>query len=570
MKAPYLGRINLFWCHDCNVPVLAKKCASCDGATQKVQITPPGDVRPAFENDIIEINKKAEEQFGAPLITDKRIVLLNSVPGFDRFDEIIIDGVVAGALRFDVERLQLEFMPRLEGAVRIWGQNTQKSFVSVAEDAAQFILDGKSVLMPGVVDFDRTIKDGQEVIVTCGNRVIAVGKTRFSGKAAAAAKKGMFVKVRKRAENGEMRIPEGGQSRKKLLAANKGVIQCIESEALAFVKKTIESQDLPVVVSFSGGKDSLATLLLVRKVTEPKVLFVDTGIEFPETLDYVEKISEELNIQLLTAQAGDRFWRGIEVFGMSGRDCRWCCKVSKLGPVAKAASEHFPKGFLNFIGQRRYESEIRARSGQNWRNSWLPKQLCASPIQNWTALHIWLYLFKEGARSNPLYERGFERIGCWVCPSSSLAEIHSFKALHPDMWQRFEGALLSQGFTEDEVQFGFWRWQKLPKGQEHLKESLNVEAGKPKTVLRPYKTDFERAKNLATAFGGAITEDISLRANLCLGCGVCLAHCDHRAIEFRGGKIWIGEDCRGCRKCHQRCPIVKYLYQVGVITNHDS
>jgi phosphoadenosine phosphosulfate reductase len=570
MKAPYLGRIDLFWCQECNVPVLEKMCAACDGTTQKVQITPPGDVRPAFEKDINAINRAAEEQFGAPLITDERISLLNSVPGFDRFDEIIVDGVVVGALRFDVERLQLEFMPRPAGAMRIWGQNAKKGFVSVAEDAAQYILEGKSVLMPGVVDFDRDLKDGQEVIVTCRERVIAVGKTRFSGKAAETAKKGMFVKVRKRAGNNAVQIPSGGQDISLLLKANKKVIGKIEAAAIAFIKKTIKAQDLPVVVSFSGGKDSLATLLLVRKVAEPKVLFVDTGIEFPETLNYIKKISKELDFKLLTAKAEDRFWKGIEVFGMSGRDYRWCCKVSKLGPVAKVASEHFPSGFLNFIGQRRYESEIRAKSGRIWRNTWLPRQLSASPIQNWTALHIWLYLFKEGALSNPLYEMGFERIGCWVCPSSSLAEIHSFKALHPDMWQRFEGALLSQGFSEDEVRFGFWRWRRLPKGQNNLKESLNLEAGKPKKVLQSYKADRKRAKNLASAFGSAVTEDISLRAGFCLGCGICLAHCAHWAIEFRGGKIWIGEDCIGCRKCHLRCPIVKYLYQVGVITNHDS
>jgi phosphoadenosine phosphosulfate reductase len=550
--------------------VLAKKCAACSGTTQKVQITPPGDVRPAFEKDINAINRAAEEQFGAPLITDERIILLNSVPGYDRFDEIIVDGVVVGALRFDVEKLQLEFMPRLEGAVRILMQGVRKGFVAVAEDAAEFILDGKSVLIPGVVDFDRGVESGQEVIVTCRDRVIAVGKTRFSGIEAVAADRGMFVKVRKRAGNETIQIPSGGQDISLLLKANGRIIEKIEKEALVFINKTIEAGDLPVVVSFSGGKDSLATLLLVRKVTQPKVLFVDTGIEFPETLDYVKEISEELDLKLLTAEAGDRFWKGLDVFGMSGKDYRWCCKVSKLGPVAKVMDENFPKGFLNFIGQRRYESEIRARSGRIWRNSWLPRQLCASPIQNWTALHIWLYLFKERAHSNPLYEMGFERIGCWVCPSSSLSEIKSFKELRPEMWQRFEDTMISQGFSEDEVQFGFWRWRKIPKGQRNLKESLNIEAGKPKTLLRPYKTDFERVKNLSSAFGSAVTEDISLRAGLCLGCGICLAHCKHQAIEFRSGKIWIGEDCRGCGKCHQRCPIVKYLYQVGVITNHDS
>jgi len=560
MKAPYLGRIDLYWCQNCNVPVLAKRCASCETATVKISITPPGDVRPAFAHDIELINKAAVEQFGVPLITDERIVLLNSVPGFDRFDEILVDGAVAGALRFDVENLGLEFMPRLEGAARLWNAGASKGFVEVAEDAAKYILDGKSVLMPGVVDFDHSLQAGQEVIVTSGNRVIAVGKTRFSGIEAEAADKGMFVKVRKHASEGDIRIHLGGQNRETLLAANKAVIQSFESEAMAFIKKTIDANILPVVVSFSGGKDSLATLLLVRKIVEPKVLFIDTGIEFPETLEYVEKISKDFGLDLITAEAGDRFWKGLEVFGMSGRDYRWCCKVSKLGPVAKVMAESYPRGFLNFIGQRRYESEIRARSGRIWRNSWLPRQLCASPIQNWTALHIWLYIFREEAESNPLYERGLERIGCWVCPSSSLAETHSFRELHPEMWQRFEKALLAQGFTEDEVRFGFWRWKSLPKGQKNLMDDLGLEPGNRKQLAEPVVSDTVREENLSLAMGiSEVTDDISLRAGLCLSCGVCLAHCESEAIEFRDGKIWINEDCCGCKKCHMRCPIVKYL-----------
>jgi phosphoadenosine phosphosulfate reductase len=560
MKMPYLGRIYLFWCLGCNVPVLSNKCDACEKNAKKVHITPPGDVRPAFEWDIDVINKTVENQFGFPLIRGKRIVLLNSVPGFDRFDEILIDGEVVGALRFDVERLFHEFMPRMAGAQRIW-QKGAKGFVSVAEDAAEYIKGGNSVLMPGVVDFDRSIRKGQEVLVTCGEKAIAVGKTRFSGNTATKLKKGMFVKVRKYLKNGALgETPKGGQDWRNVLESNRAVLNRYEKEARAFIKRTIDSHNFPVVVSFSGGKDSLATLLLVRKVVEPKVIFIDTGLEFPETLEYIKGITEQFNLELLTAGAEGRFWNGLEVFGMSGRDYRWCCKVCKLGPVAKIMDEKFPEGVLNFIGQRRYESEVRARSGRVWRNTWLPRQLAASPIQNWNALHIWLYLMGEGTSVNPLYFQGFERIGCWVCPSSSLSEINLIQEVHPDLWMSFKKSLLNKGFTEDEVNYGFWRWRRLPKGQKGLKKTLNISNGKRK-VIGNVSTDLKRAENLASSLGRPISEDIALRSTLCLGCGVCLAHCEFQAIEFRDGKIWMNSNCRGCKKCHIRCPIVKYLYK---------
>jgi phosphoadenosine phosphosulfate reductase len=561
MKMPYLGRIDLFWCTGCNVPLLSNNCTACGEDAKKVQITPPGDVRPAFEKDVGVINETVEKQFGSPLIKGKRIVLLNSVPGFDRFDEIILDGEVVGALRFDVEKLRHEFMPRIAGAQRIWGK-ASKSFVSVAEDAAEYIKGGSSVLMPGVVDFDRDIQKGQEVLVTCGEKVIAVGKSRFSGNKAAKLKKGMFVKIRKHLKNGaHCKALKSGQDWGKVLESNRELLKRYEKEALAFIKKTVDSHNFPVVVSFSGGKDSLATLLLVKDVVEgPKVIFIDTGLEFPETHDYVREITKRLNLELITAGAGDRFWNGLEVFGMSGRDYRWCCKVCKLGPVAKIMDEKFPDGVLNFIGQRRYESEVRARSGRVWRNSWLPRQLAASPIQNWNALHIWLYLMDKGTEVNPLYLQGFERIGCWVCPSSSLSEINLIQEMHPDLWMRFEKRLRANGFTEDEFNYGFWRWRELPKGQKELKKTLNISSGKREIVGR-VSTDLKRAGNMASSLNRSVSDDIAMRSTLCLGCGVCLAHCEFQAIEFREGKIWMNSNCSGCKKCHLRCPIVKYLYK---------
>ena len=54
-KPVFLGELLLYWCHSCNVPVLGKKCG-CSAATKKVTVTPPADIRPAFQYDIDLIN----------------------------------------------------------------------------------------------------------------------------------------------------------------------------------------------------------------------------------------------------------------------------------------------------------------------------------------------------------------------------------------------------------------------------------------------------------------------------------------------------------------------------------
>ena len=111
----YLGELLLYWCPSCNLPVLGKTCA-CGAATKKIDITPPGDIRPAFQYDIDLINKTTEKQFGLKLIPEGRLVVLNKAPYEDRMDEVVFDGALMGSIRFELEKMGWVFIPRLEGA----------------------------------------------------------------------------------------------------------------------------------------------------------------------------------------------------------------------------------------------------------------------------------------------------------------------------------------------------------------------------------------------------------------------------------------------------------------------
>lgn len=66
-------------------------------------------------------------------------------------------------------------------------------------------------------------------------------------------------------------------------------------------------------------------------------------------------------------------------------------------------------------------------------NPWVGNQVGASPIQEWTALHVWLYLFRTKAPYNPAYEKGYDRMGCWLCPSSSLSDFFQLEESHPEL-----------------------------------------------------------------------------------------------------------------------------------------
>lgn len=608
MKIPYLGELLLHWCMRCNLPVLGEKCGICGGETKKVEITPPGDVRPAFQGDVQLINETIEKQFGCELLPRDKLVVLNKTSGYDRFDEVILDGEVVGALKYSVAKTRFEFLPRMEGARRIFALSKRK-FVEVSEDAKKFILHGASVLMPGVVNFDESIERDEEVIVTCGGEVLGVGRSRFSGAEAKGLKKGMFVKLRKCEEPREVRILEGGQKWKDVIEANEEILASYEAEAVEFTKKVANEKRLPVAVAFSGGKDSLVTLLLVRKaIGDVDIIFIDTGIEFPETKKFVREFAKKNNLRLIEGGAASNFWRGVAYFGAPGRDYRWCCKISKLGPTAQVIKRRYPRGCLNFVGQRSYESQIRARSKRMWRNPWLPIQLAASPIQHWTALHVWLYLMREGVEANELYSRGMERIGCWACPASELVDLEITRRIHPNFIAALEKKLRKSGASESEIKLGFWRWRKPGRAQRRLAKELGLEARERSAKEFSYEVaadgnalkvsgtfesnDFERMKSLAKIWDGKINGDelildgaivardgkfsftasdrkdaeekarflfgIAERAAHCFGCGTCLAQCKYEAIELRDGKAWITSACKHCKLCHERCPIVRY------------
>ncbi|HEY9245495.1 MAG TPA: phosphoadenosine phosphosulfate reductase family protein, partial [Candidatus Methanoperedens sp.] len=176
--------------------------------------------------------------------------------------------------------------------------------------------------------------------------------------------------------------------------------------------------------------------------------------------------------------SGEAFWQSIDNFGRPTVEARWCCKVCKLGAITQLIEKNYENGCLTFIGQRRYESEIRANSDNVWKNPWIGNQIGATPIQNWTALHVWLYLFWKGARYNPLYELGFDRIGCWLCPSASMADFSRLREIHPELYRKFEKYLLDyaaqNGLQAGWVTYGFWRWQVLPKSIRMMAEKKGI------------------------------------------------------------------------------------------------
>ena len=429
MRPSYLGRIHLRWCDACHVPVLDKRC-SCGNETREVPVTPPGDARPAFPHDIDWINSIFTSHFGAPLIPDGHLCLLNKVPDKDRMDEIIIGGGIAGSIRYIPEERRYEPVPRPEAGILI---KPSRRYVIVDDGAVSAIRDGASVLAPGLLEIDDAVRQGDEVLVlsrdgTC----IGAGRAKVSAETARAMKQGPVIRVRK---NIPSRIVPAPATWEKAVISNSRVLDRAEATAIAFVREARKLAEIPATISYSGGKDSLATLLVVMKaIGKVPLLFADTGMEFPETYDNVRAVARKYGLEVVPTDGPDHFWERFEDLGPPSVNARWCCKSCKLDPLMSLISSRWGE-CLSFVGQRKYESQSRAKSSRIWKNPNVPAQTCAAPVHAWTALHVWLYIMREHAPYNSLYEQGFDRIGCFMCPASDMALIHRIESDHPSLWK---------------------------------------------------------------------------------------------------------------------------------------
>ncbi len=451
-------------CH-CHTPVLAQQC-SCGAATRAVPVTPPGDARPAFPADIAFINNIFLDYFGTPLVPEGQIVLLNKVPDDDRMDEVVVGGGIIGSIRYILHERRWEHVPRPEACQLA---TPKKRFIVVDGSAAPFIRDhGMSVLAPGLISIDDAVQAGDEVLImTEAGACIGVGRAKVDAATARLIERGPIVRTRR---NIASHVVPGSATWKDAVRANSAVITRAETDAVSFVSEVTAAHALPANISYSGGKESLATLLVVTKaVGDVPPLFADTGLEFPETIENINTVSQKYGLPVIRTDGSNKFWETFNREGPPAVNSLWCCSVCKLAPLAALIQTLWGE-CLSFIGQRKYESLTRAQSKRVWRNPKVAVQLSAAPIPDWTALHVWLYLFREEAPYNRLYEHRLDRIGCFMCPSSDMALIHMIESDYPELWKGWHDRIVTwqeeNGLPPDWVLSGAWRVKEGIHGKE--------------------------------------------------------------------------------------------------------
>ena len=201
-------------------------------------------------------------------------------------------------------------------------------------------------------------------------------------------------------------------------------VNALESEAIYIFREVVAQFEKPVLL-FSGGKDSITLVRLAQKAFYPAkipfpLLHVDTGHNFPETVEFRDRLTKELGVELIVRNVQDNIDSG-KVKEESGR---YASRNMLQTETLLDAIEEF--GFDACIGgARRDEEKARAKerifSVRDDFGQWdeknqrpevfdilngrieLGQNVRVFPISNWTELDVWSYIKKEDIEIPSIY-----------------------------------------------------------------------------------------------------------------------------------------------------------------------
>lgn len=455
------------------VPLLSERCA-CGSPGTRISISPPADIRFCSIAGRDLLKELFLRYFGYADFLEGRVILLNKIAGIDRRDQIFLEGhhiatlwfdITTGSYRLDIETPGAALLAQIQ-------KNTSKNVVTCSEALLRGHIKGKWISKESIQSQPEELCEGDNVILRIG---------KFSGVGVVRRRQDGLKSIRiKDVTQKEFKLSDRRASLEDVIKANGPYLKRLEKTALGELRDFLARTRLPVNVSFSGGKDSLAALCLCLKVKpRPDVLFIDTGLEFPETVDYVRQLSASKKLKLHVIEGQGDFFQEAQSFGPPAKDFRWCCKTHKLGPLASFIGKHYPKGCVTVEGRRIYESFNRSRINFIERNPYVPGQTTLCPIRNWNALEVMLYIYWNHLEPNPLYEEDFERIGCWLCPASLQSEFASLKKTHPQMHEQWTAFLQSwaqkSNLDSRYADWGFWRWRRHPPKMLEIAKAHDID-----------------------------------------------------------------------------------------------
>jgi 3'-phosphoadenosine 5'-phosphosulfate sulfotransferase (PAPS reductase)/FAD synthetase len=212
------------------------------------------------------------------------------------------------------------------------------------------------------------------------------------------------------------------------------------------VKRPEEFDDLDVIASVSGGKDSTALILALREAEIPaRFIFADTGWEAQETYDYLDLLRARLGIKIgVVGHPGGMVAKIRARAGFPTRMARWCTVELKVQPLRAWHDAYIARTgreTVNTVGVRAEESASRAKlpevddepQGSLTWGGWVWR-----PLLRWSVEDVLRIHQRHGIPVNPLYQRGHGRVGCYPCIYATKEEIRLIAQNSPEVIDEIE------------------------------------------------------------------------------------------------------------------------------------
>jgi phosphoadenosine phosphosulfate reductase len=402
---------------------------------------------------------------------------------------------------------------------------------------------------------------------------------------------------------------------KAMVEKSRDILDIITNQSIKWIVKTYREKFGEVdvfYVAYSGGKDSIVLLDLVQRALphdQFKVVFGDTGMEFPDTYKLIDDVETELKhkkIRFIRAKNNNfdplYSW---EQFGPPSQTMRWCCSVHKTAPQIIAMRNELKLsdfGGVAFIGIRGDESASRSEYNELECGKKHNGQCSAYPILGWNSAELFLYIFENNLPINQAYKRGSSRVGCLVCPLATNKNEYIKNSCYPNESQAYLDVIRKSNFADlgessqidayldyggwkarrsgsvffgheqryfDDIEDGKliikvinanceWRiWMPTAGVFEALENNTySVEHKGVKTVfvVKGTAKDYQVSTSAQDIYSRATFfkyfKQVFKKAAYCTACGECEANCINGCISSNNDGIQI-IGCEHCTACHK-------------------
>jgi sulfate adenylyltransferase subunit 2 len=250
-------------------------------------------------------------------------------------------------------------------------------------------------------------------------------------------------------------------------------LDILEAESIHVFREVAAEFERPVLL-FSGGKDSVVMLAVAGRAFWPAripfpVMHVDTGHNFPEVLEFRDRLVAAIGARLIVASVPE----SIDSGRVADETGRWASRNRlQTTTLLDAVEEH--RFDAVFGGARRDEEKARAKermfSFRDEFGQWDPKNqrpelwnlyntrirrdehIRVFPLSNWTELDVWHYIQREQLEIPPIYfahqRRVFERDGILLADGPYVTRAEDEPVFEASVRYRTVGDMTCTGAVE--------------------------------------------------------------------------------------------------------------------------